>query len=207
MRRAVVIGSNGPSDLSPLRYAARDAEGVGQALSGPRCGFQIVTAPAASDAFAVKRLIIDAVETCEPQDTFLLYFSGHGVLDKGSIFLLWDNTSLERLLGSALPVAEIMNALSYCWAENKLFVLNCCHARGISGYGFKDASAVPVEETVKPENFLVLMASKRLERACGIWVVRPSCTSAEIRQTTARGIRIAIGTRSGLERAGAVDSL
>jgi len=166
MRRAVVIGSNGPSDLSPLRYAARDAEGIGQALSGPRCGFQIVTAPAVSDAFAVKRLIIDAVEACEPQDTFLLYFSGHGVLDKGSLFLLWDNTSLERLLGSALPVAEIMNALAYCRAENKLFVLDCCHAgAAISGYGFKDASAVPVEETVKPENFLVLMASKRLERA------------------------------------------
>src|SRR5271157_487223 len=43
--------------------------------------------------------------------------------------------------------------------------------------------------------------------ACGTWVVRPWCASAEIRQMTARGIRIATETRSGLVSGGAVESL
>ena len=73
---------------------------------------------------------------------------------------------MDRLLGSALPVSEIMQALAHCQADNKLFILDRRHAgAAVSGYGFKDASSLPVEETVKPENFLVLMASKRLERA------------------------------------------
>ena len=88
MRRALVIGSNGPPDHGPLTYAARDATSVGQALSGPRCGFKVVSAAPGVDAFAIKRLIVEAVEECEPKDTFLLYFSGHGLLDKGSLFLL-----------------------------------------------------------------------------------------------------------------------
>src|ERR1700722_10172410 len=38
--------------------------------------------------------------------------------------------------------------------------------------------------------------------ACGTWVVKPWYASAETRPTTAPGIRIAIGTRSGLESSG-----
>ena len=167
MRKALVLGSNGPQGLSPLRFSVRDAESVAACFAGPRCGFEVTRAPRGLEALQVRALVESIAEECVSQDTLVCYFSGHGLLERGALFLLWDNSRSDRLLGSAIPAEDVLRALRYCRAESKLLVLDCCHAgAAVSSFGVKDAVGLPVEETVsKPDNFLVLMASDRLERA------------------------------------------
>jgi formylglycine-generating enzyme required for sulfatase activity len=108
-----------------------------------------------------------AVEACQEDDTFVCYFSGHGFLDKGALFLLWNDSHLDRLLTTALPVQTIALGVQRCPAQNKLLILDCCHAGAVAAVaGFKDAVGMPVEELgITPHNHIILMAAERLERA------------------------------------------
>lgn len=163
MNRAFVAGSNGPQSWDPLKFARKDAQDLATCLSAPRCGFDIETPPDGADAFAVRRQLYAAAESCTDSDTFLCYFSGHGLLEHGSLYLLWDETNLDRLLGTALPASAMTEAMSACRAGNKLLILDCCHAG--AAVGFRDLPAVSAKDVVTPENHLVLMASDRLQRA------------------------------------------
>ena len=84
MRRAFVIGSNGPADLGPLRFAHQDAERIKTCLSGGRCGFEVSVPEQGTEAFEVRRQLFSVAESCATSDTFVCYFSGHGVLEKGA---------------------------------------------------------------------------------------------------------------------------
>jgi hypothetical protein len=167
MRRAFVMGSNGPANLSPLRYARRDAKRIGRSLRSPSCGFEIIEPGPRESISAVRQQLYTVVEACSGQDTFICYFSGHGFLEKGALFLLWRNTQLDRLLSTALPVSDIMYALRYCKAQNKLLILDCCHAGAVVNMtGLRDGAGTSVKDLeISPENHLVLMASDRLEKA------------------------------------------
>src|SRR6266702_1478129 len=169
MRRAFVMGSNGPADsnLGSLRYARQDAERMKACLSGARCGFVVENPEPGADTFEVRRKLTIVAESCTPEDTFVCYFSGHGTLEKGSLVLLWDNTQVDRLLSTALPVSDILQILKYCKARSRLLILDCCHAGAVTTtFGLKDAAGVPVQELeISPDNYYVLMASDRLETA------------------------------------------
>lgn len=168
-RLAVVLGSNGPSaeGLEPLRYARRDAEKVLATLTRPECGFAVAAPSPDSDATTALSILERVVESCSKDDEFICYFSGHGILAHGTLVLLWDDTDLDRVLGTAIPIARIMTALSFCQARNRLLVLDCCHAGAAAGMlGLKSAASVPFEDLgLTSANHLVLMASDRLERA------------------------------------------
>jgi formylglycine-generating enzyme required for sulfatase activity len=182
MRRAFVMGSNGPSNLAPLRYALKDAENLRASLSTLRSAFAVSGPEPGADVFAVRQSLYAAAESCQEQDTFVCYFSGHGFLDQGSLFLLWDNSEVERLLSTALPVEAIILALQRCKAQNRLLILDCCHAGAVaSAVGFKDAGGIPVAEMgIKPSNYLVLMAAERLERARELEELQGSFLTAKL---------------------------
>jgi Sulfatase-modifying factor enzyme 1/Caspase domain len=166
-RIAFVFGSNGPKNSSPLRYAVEDAKRVAKSLASANCGFEVMTPPRGSDALDVRRQLYKATELCKADDVLICYFSGHGVLEKGDLFLLWDETNIEYPISTAIPVSNILQALRYCKATSKLLILDCCHAGAVVNMtGLKDAAGTPVTETnVHADNHLVLMASDRFERA------------------------------------------
>lgn len=164
MNKAFVAGSNGPSAYSPLRFARKDVDDISGCLSSRRCAFEVMSLDAGAGVWDVRRELTTLAGSCSPNDTFVCYFSGHGVLDGGSLFLLWDDTELDQLLATGLPVSAITEALRHSRARNKLLILDCCHAGAAVGSGLRDISNVPVKEVVEPENHLVLMASDRLQR-------------------------------------------
>ena len=165
MNRAFVAGSNGPALWEPLSYARKDADDIARCLAAPRCGFEVEMPPAGARPSAVREQLYAVAETCSDSDTFVCYFSGHGILEQGSLFLLWDETDLKRLLTTGLPASALTEAMRGCRASNKLLILDCCHAGAAVGQGFRDASEVRAPDLVAPENHLVLMASDRLQRA------------------------------------------
>jgi hypothetical protein len=165
-RRAIVIGANGPQHLSGLRYAHSDAQRMQEVLAAPLCGFDVVLAAPHETSSQVRDRIYRAAEGLKADDLLVCYFSGHGLLERGALFLLLDDSDTSRLLGTALPVSHLVEAFRYSSAADKVLILDCCHSGAVlQERGFTGAEPVTVQQTVNPEDFMVIVASERLERA------------------------------------------
>lgn len=170
MRRAFVIGSNGPRDLAPLNHAAKDARSIAETLRTTHCGFEVTEfSPDENNADTIVRTVKSAIESCTDEDTFLLYFSGHGVLEENNLHLLLDHSDQQRLLTTTLNLTEIVLYLRYCKARARLLILDCCHAaaasKALGWKGDRNAAEVPLRSSIGDENLVVLAASGHLEKA------------------------------------------
>ncbi|MEM9212828.1 MAG: SUMF1/EgtB/PvdO family nonheme iron enzyme [Cyanobacteria bacterium P01_F01_bin.150] len=76
-------------------------------------------------------------------DSFWLFFSGHGGRQQGRDFLLPTNADPEDLIHSAIAVDEVVRALRECKAGNLVLVLDACR-NVVSDYG-KDIGSQTVE--------------------------------------------------------------
>jgi hypothetical protein len=165
-RRAVVVGANGPAGLSELRYARNDTQRMHEVLAAPLCGFDVAVPEPQATSSQIRDLIYRSAEGLKPDDLLLCYFSGHGLLERGALFLLLDDSDTSRLLGTALPVSHLVEAFRHSPATNKVLILDCCHSGAVvDDAGFKGTESVSVQEAVNPEDFIVVVASERLERA------------------------------------------
>jgi len=159
-RFACVLGSNGPTWDDQLEFAQKDVKRIHDTLQN-LCGFTVSLPPADGDAHDAAREVLRVAGLCKPGDDFVIYFSGHGVLHVGRLFLLWGTTS-PAIFDSAIPAKQMMEALELCHATNKLLILDCCHAGG--AVGFKGAAPLDPVLTERGSQ-LVLCASSRLELA------------------------------------------
>jgi formylglycine-generating enzyme required for sulfatase activity len=126
MRKAVIIGSNGPK-IRQLKYAESDAARVAQTLSSVACDFAVVPSIGES-ANEARDKFLTIAENCRGEDTFLAYFSGHGVIDGGDLFLIFESSSADGLMKSSLTAQEILMAMRRCKATSRVLILDCCNA-------------------------------------------------------------------------------
>jgi hypothetical protein len=63
-------------------------------------------------------------------DTVLVFFSGHGALAKGELFLVPRDIKVAQAATTCLPLRELRAALKACKADTKCLILDCCHAAG-----------------------------------------------------------------------------
>jgi hypothetical protein len=157
-----------------LKFAASDADKISTALK-QFCAFT-VRKVAGRDQFAVMRALHEVAGRCGPDDEFLVYFSGHGVLDAGHLFLLLDATR-EPVANSALRASWVMDVLKQSNARNRILILDCCHAGAVGGWkdDLKVSSIVPTAPSLS-----VLCASERLERARELESLKGSFLTHEI---------------------------
>ena len=169
MRRAFIMGSNGPEKfgtLSKLNYAIDDVNKITKCLKSQRCGFQVDISQYEIDTFAVLRQLTEVAATCQSGDTFICYFSGHGYLHKGKLYLLWNHSDRNNILGTTLPITRVMEVLNDCDASDKLLILDCCHAG--AAVGLKSAGGIrisDISEIKKPTSYQMLLASERIDAA------------------------------------------
>jgi hypothetical protein len=165
-KRALLIGANGPPTLNPLRYANSDAKALAKLLVERRCGYSVAVADASKTAAEARAMVLALAEESEADTTLLCYFSGHGILHHGELYLLLDTTDPSKLLSTTLSVSELVRALEYSRARSKLLILDCCHAGAATALGMKSGVGLAIEELGIPkDHFLILMASGRLEQA------------------------------------------
>lgn len=159
-RYAFIIGSNGIRTMAPLQYARTDAAKVARCFGSAQCGFQVYEPEDTDDRFDLLRRFSSAAQQCEFGDTFISYFAGHGILDRGELHLVW-NSRKDDVFDAIIPVKWILDEIDRCLASNKLLILDCCNAgaaRERSGAG------IPIQElAVESESHLLLMASERVE--------------------------------------------
>ncbi|NET26358.1 HEAT repeat domain-containing protein [Okeania sp. SIO1I7] len=93
----------------------------------------------------------------DPKATILVYYSGHGWLDKSTqnYYLIPHETSPVKLQKTALPATEFNNALQQISAQKLLVIIDSCHAQGM-------ATAKETEELELPENFSKTALPKNL---------------------------------------------
>lgn len=164
---AVLIGIN-KYEASPLRFCASDAKRLSETLIKD-CGYSAERVLLLTDEQEDRRLhptkanlqehVKKTLAEIEKNDTVLVFFSGHGFLSDGQSFLcpIDHQSSQARLTGWS--VDELRSSLHSCAAAQKILVLDCCHAGGVtSAFG---ASPQEIGNTFTTAQGLITFAACR----------------------------------------------
>ena len=160
---ALLVGVGG----SDIPNTVTDAQGLAALLADPaRCAYPPAQVRLLAGEQATRPAVLAGLEwlaqAAWPQDTVLVYFSGHGYRAAASLgeftYLLPHGYELARLYQTALRGDEFAARLAAIPAGRLLALLDCCHAGGI------DAAQSPGLELAKaplPPEALALLGQGR----------------------------------------------
>jgi uncharacterized caspase-like protein len=130
--------------LPSLRYAAVDCQGIGTALAAATGAFPDREFLIHHDLVAetptlarVETSLHRIVTQAQPQDTVLIYFSGHGVVEPTTqqTVLCLQDTDREHLLTTGLQIQIVLEMLGHCAAHSQLLWLDACHSGNLNFIG------------------------------------------------------------------------
>jgi len=143
---AVVVGvgayKNASAQLSNLKYAARDAEGVRDFLLSPAGGgFAPANVQYLIDESATVQNVRSALFTfltkAHAEDLVVIYFAGHGAADpndRRNLYLLTYDTDPSDMGGTALPMWQVQDVFTRIVKAKRIITFtDSCHSYGISG--------------------------------------------------------------------------
>ena len=150
--------------FTPLTAPARDVAALADVLRDPDiAGFDVTTLIDESRA-AVGTSIGDFYRGCKSDDLTLLYFTGHGQKDaEGRLHIVLTDSRHDNLLFTALPAAQIDQAIAECVSRRKILILDCCYSGAYaSGYTPRANDSVHALEQFGGRGLTVLTASDSL---------------------------------------------
>ncbi|MFF0043337.1 caspase domain-containing protein [Streptomyces mirabilis] len=73
--------------------------------------------------------LADLAQTCLSDDMVLVYFSGHGLIDRvtGNFYWVTANTTRTDLDGTAVSAEKVHGILDACASQAIVIILDCCH--------------------------------------------------------------------------------
>ncbi|MGO9600274.1 MAG: caspase domain-containing protein [Isosphaeraceae bacterium] len=185
-RWAVVIGVNGYMDrtIPGLKYCVADAELMFKRLT-EQCGYEKDRVLLIAD----NQLIVDNQELpthvpikqnlqgpvqdwlmeAEEGDMAFVFFSGHGFLADGQLYLAPMDCNHKNLELTALRTDDLREMLRRCKARKKVLVLDCCHAGGEKGEAPTGPSSEELGEAFRAAEGLVTFASCRKDETSREW--------------------------------------
>lgn len=142
----LLVGVNDYQDigLPSLRYPALDCQGLEQSLIKATEGFpnkEIVVhhdfAEKTPKLKNIRESLKNIVLYSRPNDSIMLYFSGHGMLDPTTqeAVLCFSDTDQNNLLNTGLPMQELVEILSKSPAKQQLLCLDTCHSGNMALLG------------------------------------------------------------------------
>jgi hypothetical protein len=168
-RYAVLIGnSTYPKEpkLPDLRCPASDVDGLAAVLQSPSHG-QFAETVILKDRshFEVMREIHRVLSKAGRNDLVLLYYSGHGKLNRaGRLYLATHDTEVDALEATAVPVGGIRDFLEITSSNRVVFVLDCCFS-GAAGQIFKSSVDDQLQMATKGRGTYVMTASTGIQVA------------------------------------------
>jgi len=145
-KKAFVIGI----DTMGLKYCQSDAVLIGGCLK--KHDYEVTMVKDKQTKWQILPKFSDMLDNCGKTDMMIFYFSGHGMIEGGKLYLITEEDATKEK--NKILVNEITNPLSNCLAENKLIILDCCHAGKASADWKPDPS----------EAYRLLMAANPLQR-------------------------------------------
>jgi uncharacterized caspase-like protein/peptidoglycan/xylan/chitin deacetylase (PgdA/CDA1 family) len=135
---AVVIGIDNYAKWPKLQYAARDAQGVRQALID-KFGFAPERVMSLNNADATRTGILAAFHDTlahggvQRNDRIFVFFAGHGATRKLSSgrdlgYIVPVDSDPEHFATDAIPMTEIQNIAESLTAKHVLFVMDACYS-------------------------------------------------------------------------------
>jgi hypothetical protein len=170
-RHALLIGVSEFADqrLNRLNAPTNDVIALRRILQDAARGkFDGVEMSINEDFLAVRDRLAKLYQDRAPDDLLLLYYSGHGILDRGRLFLATAGSNLDAPRARSLAAGDVRDFMHDCRAERQIVVLDCCH----SGAFAERAKAGGPAPAVTPDTFVggeagtyVLTASDAMQLA------------------------------------------
>ncbi len=135
----LLVGVNEYQDkaLPSLRYPSVDCQGLGEALAKATQGFpnkEVIIhhdfAAQLPTVESIRQSLEKIVSQTQPQDSILLYFSGHGMLEDKSqqAVLCFRDTRTNDLLKTGLALQELLQMLGNSRSHQQMLCLDTCHS-------------------------------------------------------------------------------
>jgi caspase domain-containing protein len=141
-RLGLIIGNQGYDDplLRTLVAPSLDVELLAGVLRDEAVGqFDEVDVVVDAPEAELRRAIARFCANRTADDTLILFFSGHGILDEdGHLYLAARDTEPRLLNATGLPADYIRAQLNRCNSRRQVLILDCCHS-GAYGRGAKAA--------------------------------------------------------------------
>ena len=147
---ALLVGINDyQNDIGALKYCVADVQAFQQALI-QTAGYKPKNVHLMTDQMSDRDLpqannvilrLENLAQKVQPEDTFIFYFSGHGISNQDQSYLLAvdSDTSTPRILKrSAIPLQEVNEILSEVKAQQLLTIIDACRNDPSSGRGNQD---------------------------------------------------------------------
>ena len=136
---ALLIGNDRYQDLPDLKVPAADVAGLARVLTDPAIGGfdpTLVKTLSNPDYAVAHEAIGRLFANRQHDDLVLLYFSGHGELDRtGGLYLALPNSARDCLDGTALAAPFITGVMDRSSAGRQILILDCCYAGAIGRKG------------------------------------------------------------------------
>src|SRR6204780_717107 len=169
---AVIVGISRYQKLPDkwqLQFAERDAQSIYTILISPEGGnFKQENVHVLSGAKATLAAIRHEVGDWLPSvakdgDRVLIYFAGHGLLDRGKGYLAPFDLDLDHIASTGYPMEELGAAIgSKIQAKSKILLTDACHSGAISP---TDTEALNGKLAVLDKSLFSLTASRASERS------------------------------------------
>ncbi|MFA5645729.1 MAG: caspase family protein [Candidatus Ratteibacteria bacterium] len=162
MRKALVVGIDYYEKLSCLKGCVNDACAVKNILERHGDGslnFSVNTLVASCSLSTIERRTLkDKFQMlfCDDSEIALFYFSGHGYIETTGGYLI---TSDCKDGDEGFPMDELLTIVNNSKAQNKIIILDCCHA------GTFGTPAIIENKAVLTEGVTILTASEKNQYA------------------------------------------
>jgi hypothetical protein len=181
---ALIIGNSSYEDerLPPLQTPRTDARELAEVLRSKTIGaFKEIEILINKSEQVLTRAIARFCNQKGPDDTILLYFSGHGVKDDhGRLYFAVKDTDRDILSATAIPATFVTEQLNNCSSQRQVLLLDCCYSGAFARAKSALGGSIGTEETFQTPGYgrITLTASDATEYAWegdqGLGQVKPS---------------------------------
>ena len=113
--------------IAPLSAPSADAREFAELLEDSEIGsYDVETVMNSTSAAAEERVEAFLKAPHDADDVLLLYFTGHGITERGQLYFAMTNTRRDRLRSTSLPAQFVQELLSECNARTQVVILDSC---------------------------------------------------------------------------------
>ena len=168
-RYAILVGTSEFPDepkLAALRCPVHDVEGMREVLESPELGaFDEVAVLANRPHNEVNFKINEVLNRAQKSDFVLIYYSGHGKLDRsGRLHLTTSDTRLDVLGATAISWPRVVDYLRDAYTTKVAVLLDCCYG-GAAGASFRSTVEDQLQQATQARGTYVMTAATSTELA------------------------------------------